>query len=59
MPGGTYTNLPMIDTAGSFVIGLPFPYLVLSPGTYWVSVQANLDFTPGGQWSLVRPDSAI
>ena len=37
------------DTAGSFVINLPAP-AVLSAGTYWVSVQANLDFGVGGQW---------
>ena len=38
-----------VDTAGSFVITLPVA-AVLAPGTYWVSVQANQDFTPFGQW---------
>ena len=44
-------NVPIaIDTAGSFTIVLPTS-LTLGPGTYWVSVQANMDFTPGGQWA--------
>jgi hypothetical protein len=49
VPGGTYTNLPMTDTAGNFSVPLP-TNLVLSAGTYWVSVQANLNFTPDGEW---------
>ena len=52
LPGGTYTNLPMTDTAGNF--GIPLPSnLVLTSGTYWVSVQANMDFSPGGEWGWV------
>ena len=39
----------MTDTAGNFSIPLP-TNLVLTSGTYWVSVQANMDFTPGGEW---------
>jgi hypothetical protein len=38
-----------VDTAGSFVITLPVA-AVLPAGTYWISVQANLDFGVGGQW---------
>ncbi len=38
-----------VDTAGSFVITLPVA-AVLPAGTYWLSVQANLDFGVGGQW---------
>jgi subtilisin-like proprotein convertase family protein len=38
-----------VDTAGSFVINLPAP-AVLPAGTYWISVQANMDFGVGGQW---------
>ena len=49
VPGGTYTNLAMTDTAGNFSISLP-TNLVLTSGTYWVSVQANMDFTPNGEW---------
>ena len=34
---------------GSFVIPIS-PVVALSPGTYWVSIQANLDFGVGGQY---------
>jgi len=34
---------------GSFVIPIS-PAVNLSPGTYWVSIQANLDFGVGGQY---------
>src|SRR5207253_2906051 len=40
-----YTSSNNID----FVINLSTA-AVLSPGTYWVSVQARLDFNVGGQW---------
>ena len=33
----------------SFSLNLA-PACVLTAGTYWVSVQANMDFTPFGQW---------
>ncbi len=36
------------DVAGSVVV--TFPKVTLKPGTYWVSVQANMDFGVGGQW---------
>lgn len=36
------------DSAGSFVISVP--KTTLKPGTYWVGVQANMDFGTGGQW---------
>jgi hypothetical protein len=42
--GESYT-----DTSGNFSIALSSP-ITLSPGTYWMSVQANQDFTPNGQW---------
>jgi hypothetical protein len=44
-----YINLPMTDTAGNFSIPLPTS-LVLAAGTYWVSVQANMNFSPFGEW---------
>ncbi len=34
---------------GSFVMTLPSA-VALKPGTYWVSVQVNMDFALGGQW---------
>ena len=54
LPGGnvaTRTNLAMTDTGGSFVVPIPSP-VVLGPGIYWVSVQANMDFSIGGQWGF-------
>ncbi len=37
------------DVGGSFAIDLTTP-AVLPAGTYWVSVQARMDFGVGGQW---------
>jgi hypothetical protein len=37
------------DVGGDLTIALA-PAAVLSSGTYWVSVQAVMDFTPFGQW---------
>jgi hypothetical protein len=43
-------NQPIaLDQSGNFTINLLSPVALLG-GTYWVSVQANLDFTNGGQW---------
>ncbi len=36
------------DSSGSFTI--PLSQFTLSAGTYWVSVQANLNFSGGGEW---------
>jgi hypothetical protein len=52
LPGAavyTATNQPIVDVAGDFTITLTVP-AVLTAGTYWVSVQANENFTGGGQW---------
>jgi len=37
------------DSLGTFTIALTTP-AVLPSGTYWVSVQARMDFSAGGQW---------
>jgi hypothetical protein len=50
VPGGTFNNLSMSDTAGNFSIPLP-TNLVITAGAYWVSVQANIDFDPYGEWA--------
>src|SRR6185369_621315 len=44
-------NTPITSGAGtgSFSVDLPAP-CVLAAGTYWVSVQARMDFSAGGQW---------
>ena len=52
LPGtliAAFLNRPYSGTPPDFTIDLPNPFLV-SPGTYWVSVQARQDFKPSGQW---------
>jgi len=52
LPGSvvaTRNGLSVTDSAGSFVIPIPSA-VTLGPGTYWVSVQANMDFGCCGQW---------
>jgi len=49
VPLGTYTGLAYTNVGGVFTIPLPTP-LVLSPGTYWVSIQARMNFDPFGEW---------
>ena len=48
-----YSALNIIPSAGltngSFSITLPAP-VVLTEGWYWLCVQANMDFSAGGQW---------
>ena len=54
LPGtavATYTSAAVVDDGlGNFNIALS-PAAVLTAGTYWVSVQANMDFGVGGQWA--------
>ncbi len=52
LPGAqVYSALGLIpaDVAGDLTIALPVPAM-LPAGTYWVSVQAVMNFTPLGQW---------
>jgi hypothetical protein len=51
LPGGLIDaqfNLPYTGTPPDFTINLSL--VTLGPGTYWVSVQAQQDFNPNGQW---------
>jgi hypothetical protein len=51
-PGAVVADYPALtgtDNFGSFAIKLP-KALKLKNGTYWVSVQANMDFGAGGEW---------
>ena len=48
--GGSYANVPVTDNGGNFTITLP-SRCVLSAGTYWVSVRANMNYNTGGQWA--------
>src|SRR6185436_5048122 len=54
LPGSliaSYLNTPLQgDVAGSITVTVPGGGIVLGPGTYWVSVQARMDFSAGGQW---------
>jgi hypothetical protein len=50
--GGNFTNLAYTNVAGNFTINLPSG-VVLSPGAYWVSVQANQNFATSGQWAWI------
>ncbi len=54
LPGAeVYSAIGLVPTdpggLGSFTIDLTVP-AVLPAGTYWVSVQARMDFSVGGQW---------
>ncbi|MBQ0958785.1 hypothetical protein KAK06_07420 [Ideonella sp. 4Y11] len=52
-PGKVVADFPMSaiskDSAGSLTVSLPTS-VTLKEGTYWVSVQAQMDFFVGGQW---------
>lgn len=54
VPGGVISNqkglLGEDDGAGNFMIMLSSP-VGLRAGKYWVSVQVNMDFSQGGEWS--------
>lgn len=51
LPGAVISTQTVVgtDNAGSFTIRLPSP-VRLRQGTYWVSVVANQNLTPDGQW---------
>ena len=54
LPGATlYTYVGLTaftENAGELTIDLSASPAVLPPGTYWMSVQADMDFNPNGQW---------
>lgn len=48
---GTVVNSQTVagtDRNGTFTI--PLRTVALAPGSYWVSVSANMDLTTGGEW---------
>ena len=53
-PGAVVADYPEVtggdNGSGSFNLKLPAP-AKLKPGSYWVSVQANMDMFGGGQWA--------
>ena len=51
-PGAAECAYPLqtpADSAGVFIFTLPTT-CYLAPGTYWIDVQARLDFAAGGEW---------
>src|SRR5215831_7996234 len=42
-------NQPVSVVGTTFTVSLS-PAAVLSPGTYWIEIQANMTFAVGGQW---------
>lgn len=59
---GTYDKITCADTSGSFACKLPRK-LILRAGHYWVTVQANLMYSAGGEWgwdmsSVIHNDDA-
>jgi len=48
---------PFVQASDVFTITLGTP-AVLAPGTYWVSVQCRMDFSPFGQWYWNQVDGA-
>ena len=43
------TNQPVVVVGSTFTVNLPVA-AVLSAGTYWVEIQANMTFDPQGEW---------
>src|SRR5437870_8044 len=43
------TNQPFVQSSTTFTVNLS-PAAVLSPGTYWIEIQANMTFGTEGQW---------
>src|SRR5215831_7348264 len=43
------TQQPVVVVGTTFTVNLPVA-AVLSAGTYWVEIQANMTFTPQGEW---------
>ena len=53
VPGDAACTYPLqtpTDSAGTFVFTLS-PPCILSSGTYWIDVQARMDFAAGGEWA--------
>lgn len=43
------TNQPVVVVGSTFTVNLPVA-AVLNPGVYWIEIQANMTFTPQGEW---------
>src|SRR6266487_5720509 len=43
------TNQPFTQSGSTFTVNLPSP-AILTAGTYWVEIQANMTFNPNGEW---------
>jgi hypothetical protein len=54
VPGTAACDYPLqtpLDTAGVFTFSLPTT-CYLAPGTYWLGVQARMDYAAGGEWGF-------
>ena len=47
-----------VNNMGVFTINVS-PDCVLAPGTYWLVVQSNMNFTPNGQWGWLHDSADI
>ena len=45
-----FADRPYSDPSGTGNFSIPLPATVLQPGLYWVSVRANMDYDPAGEW---------
>lgn len=61
LPGAVVKAVPNVvgqgTPTGSFRI--PVGKVNLNPGHYWVSVQANMNFTPNGEWGWQSKNTAV
>ena len=56
VPGGAQLNSPYTNASGVFTITLPVSVSLPAGNTYWVSVQANMDYgaPTAGQWGWLN-----
>lgn len=53
-----YEGLHVTDTGGG-ALEIRVPKTKLKAGTYWVSVQANMDLDKGGEWAWKSQDTSV
>jgi hypothetical protein len=46
----SYLTVPYVEAAGLFLCELPTTFTANNATTYWISIQADMDFAVGGQW---------
>jgi hypothetical protein len=62
VPGSLVARLTRVkgfaDDAGSLSVTLPHT-VALTPGRYWISVQANIDYAESGLWAFTSIDGSV